>query len=307
MSRYVSGIFLDFDNVYGSLHSASPKVANEFATRPRLWLDFLKEMPGSDRKEQSDHNFVIRRCYMNPVGKIPKDSGSFSQYRQLFVRDGWEVIDTPPLTNRGKTSADIHIVIDVMDAIQQFPHIDEYVIMAADADFTPLVIRLRKYMKRTVVYASKSTSAAYRQACDAQIDEADLIELFDEPDVEAPEPTGIPPRIVNARPVKSETDPPKNAMMAARVGGTAPITIERISSVIARYYIESGDGYEEAVPVLANLLKTEFGPEIMDGWAGCGSISQLLKRAGCVVEKNAEGRTFARLPVVQRVSLPPNI
>jgi len=66
---------------------------------------------------------------MNPVGKILKDSGSFSQYRQLFVRDGWEVIDTPPLANRGKTSADIHIVIDVMDAIQQFPHIDEYVIM----------------------------------------------------------------------------------------------------------------------------------------------------------------------------------
>jgi hypothetical protein len=116
MSKYVSGIFLDFDNVYGSLYSASPKVANEFATRPRLWLDFLKEMPGGDRKEQSDHNFVIRRCYMNPVGKSLKDSGSFSQYRQLFVRDGWEVIDTPPLTNRGKTSADIHIVIDVMDA-----------------------------------------------------------------------------------------------------------------------------------------------------------------------------------------------
>jgi hypothetical protein len=85
-------------------------------------------MPSGDRKEQSDHNFVIRRCYMNPVGKILKDSGSFSQYGQLFVRDAWEVIDTPPLTNRGKTSADIHIVIDVMDAIQQFPHIDEYVI-----------------------------------------------------------------------------------------------------------------------------------------------------------------------------------
>jgi uncharacterized LabA/DUF88 family protein len=305
MSKYVSSIFLDFDNVYGSLYSASPKVANEFATRPRLWLDFLKEMPGGDRKEQSDHNFVIRRCYMNPVGKILKDSGSFSQYRQLFVRDGWEVIDTPPLTNRGKTSADIHIVIDVMDAIQQFPHIDEYVIMAADADFTPLVIRLRKYMKRTVVYAARSTSAAYRQACDAQIEEADLIELFDEPEDDAPEPTGTTQRMVNVRPARSE--PSKIEMTTPRAGGKAPITIERISSLIARYYIESGDGYEEAVPVLANLLKTEFGPEIMETWAGCGSISQLLKRAGCVVEKNAEGRTFARLAVAQRVPLSPNI
>jgi NYN domain len=229
----------------------------------------------------------------------------FPNIDSFFVRDGWEVIDTPPLTNRGKTSADIHIVIDVMDAIQQFSHIDEYVIMAADADFTPLVIRLRKYMKRTVVYASKSTSAAYRQACDAQIEEADLLELFDEQEDDTPEPTGSIPRVVNVRPVRSE--PSKIEIVTPRVGGKTPITIERISSLIARYYIESGDGYDEAVPVLANLLKAEFGPEIMETWAGCGSISQLLKRAGCVVEKNAEGRTFARLPGAQRVQLPPNI
>jgi hypothetical protein len=67
MSKYVSGIFLDFDNVYGSLYSASPKVANAFATRPRLWLDFLKEMPGSfipsffEIKESARREFLSKR------------------------------------------------------------------------------------------------------------------------------------------------------------------------------------------------------------------------------------------------------
>jgi hypothetical protein len=190
-----------------------------------------------------------------------------------------------------------------MDAIHQFPHIDEYVIMAADADFTPLVIRLRKYMRE--LSCMLPDPHQLRQACDAQIEEADLIELFDEPEDDASEPTGSTPRMVNVRPARSE--PSKIDAATARVGGKAPITTERIASLITRYYIESGDGYEEAVPVLANLLKTEFGPEILETWAGCGSISQLLKRAGCVVEKNAEGRTFARLPGLQRVPLAPNI
>jgi hypothetical protein len=50
---------------------------------------------------------------MNPSGKVGT-SDYFSKFRQSFVRDGWEVIDTPPLTNQGKTSADTHIVMDVL-------------------------------------------------------------------------------------------------------------------------------------------------------------------------------------------------
>jgi len=103
---------------------------------------------------------------MNPSGRI-LNSDYFSKFRQSFVRDGWEVIDTPPLTNQGKTSADTHIVMDVLDAVTQFPHVTEYVIMAADADYTPLVIRLRKHLKTTVVYGATAMSVAYRAACDS--------------------------------------------------------------------------------------------------------------------------------------------
>jgi hypothetical protein len=160
MIEYVSGIFLDFDNIFSSLYSQDSSVAEDFASSPAYWLGAMATM-GGDEDEDVRHRWVVRRCYMNPSGRIYKgnaaDSVYFSKYRQNFVRDGWEVIDTPPLTKGGKTSADIHIVMDVMDAITLYPHVSEYMIMAADADYTPLVIRLRKHMKRTVITSRMRT------------------------------------------------------------------------------------------------------------------------------------------------------
>lgn len=164
MPEYVSGIFLDFDNIFSSLHAEDPDVAINFANEPRRWMDALSGMRGLET-EETRHRFVVRRCYMNPVGRVPGGE-YYSQYRQNFVREGWEVIDTPPLTNQGKTSADIHIVMDVLDTVSSYPLVTEYVIMAADADYTPLVIRLRKHMKTTIVYSSAKTAAAYKAACD---------------------------------------------------------------------------------------------------------------------------------------------
>jgi len=141
-------------------------------------------MKGNE-EEETRHNFVIRRCYMHPSGRT-SNSDHFAKFRQSFVRDGWEVIDTPPLTNQGKTSADTHIVMDVLDAVVQFPHVGEYVIMAADADYTPLIIRLRKHMKTTVIYGPAAMSVAYRAACDSIIDERSMLDLLQEED-EQPE------------------------------------------------------------------------------------------------------------------------
>ena len=74
--------------------------------------------------------------------------------------------------------------MDVLDSVTHYPRVDEYIIMAADADYTPLVIRLRKHMKTTVVYAAMETSAAYRAACDSIIDERSLLELLEHDDEE---------------------------------------------------------------------------------------------------------------------------
>ncbi|EAQ33466.1 hypothetical protein NB311A_09801 [Nitrobacter sp. Nb-311A] len=265
MPKYVSGIFLDFDNVFSSLFKQSKEAAREFATDPARWLGAFQGMQGSENDETS-HNFVIRRCYMNPVGRVG-NSEPFSNFRQSFVRDGWEVIDTPPLTNQGKTSADTHIVMDVLDSVSHYPHVDEYVLMAADADYTPLVIRLRKHMKTTVVYAAMQTSMAYRAACDSIIDERSMLEILEQKDEETKTPvsTGVP---------------------------SGQATPDKVADAVERYFAESEKGHRANVATLAHMLNKQF-PGISDGWIEHPSLSQLLKKICKLRVENIDGRTLA--------------
>jgi hypothetical protein len=69
MPQYVSAIFLDFDNVFGSLYAAGKEPAVNFASDPRRWLSAFTNMRGSEIDETL-HKFVIRRCYMNPSGRV---------------------------------------------------------------------------------------------------------------------------------------------------------------------------------------------------------------------------------------------
>ena len=264
MPKYISGIFLDFDNVFSSLFKQSKDAAKEFATDPARWLGAFQGMRGSE-VEDTSHNFVIRRCYMNPVGRVGS-SAPYSNFRQSFVRDGWEVIDTPPLTNQGKTSADTHIVMDVLDSVTRYPHVDEYVIMAADADYTPLVIRLRKHMKTTVVYAAMETSVAYRAACDSIIDERSMLEILEHDDGAIAEAsTGIP---------------------------SGMPTPEKVADVVDRYFAESEKEHRANVATLGHMLSKQF-PGISDGWIGHPSLSQLLRKVCGLKVENIENRTLA--------------
>lgn len=261
MPKYISGVFLDFDNVFSSLFKQSVDAAREFATNPAGWLRAFQEMRGSEAEDTS-HNFVIRRCYMNPSGKVGT-SDYFSKFRQSFVRDGWEVIDTPPLTNQGKTSADTHIVMDVLDSVSHYPQVEEYVIMAADADYTPLVIRLRKHMKTTVVYAATATSVAYQAACDSIIDERSLLEILQNDE-----------EVSEAASVSSQATP------------------EKVADAIARYFAESEPGHRANVSTLGHLLAKQF-PGISADWAGQRSLSQLLKKVCKLKVEQVESRTLA--------------
>lgn len=261
MPHYVSAIFLDFDNVFTSLFKQSKEAANEFASAPDRWLSALKGMKGNEADETS-HNFVVRRCYMNPSGRVA-GSEYFSKFRQSFVRDGWEVIDTPPLTNQGKTSADTHIVMDVLDSVAQYPHVSEYVMMAADADYTPLVIRLRKHMKNTVVYAAAATAVAYRAACDSIIEEASIIDLLE------------------------HDDEPGQA--AASIGEATP---EMVRLAVDQYFAESEPGHKAHVASLGHLLMGRFSG-IQESWLNHSSLSALLRKVCGLTVQQVDNKTMA--------------
>ena len=160
MDTIRSALFIDFDNIYGGLRADyDASVATSFATNPRKWIDWLSSFKGT-AESYSGRRILLRKCYLNPM--------RFARYRLDFTHAACEVIDCPSLTRRGKSSADIYMALDIVDALaQQHPPFDEFIIMSADADFTPVLFRLRRADRRTLVIAPSIASAAYTEIATA--------------------------------------------------------------------------------------------------------------------------------------------
>ena len=131
----------------------------------------------------ASRRIVINRCYGNPVPRRNQndnstDMSSFPFVRHHFLRAGFEVVDCPPLTAMLKNSADIRMVMDVRDILTHDTRFDEFIILSGDADFTPVLHRLRSHARRTVIYSTDNTAAPYTAICDAEIREADFLSLL---------------------------------------------------------------------------------------------------------------------------------
>src|SRR6267378_1898428 len=129
-----SALFVDFDNVYSGLQELDPNAAERFASDPSRWLRWIERgMPSSEETLSKDllgQRVLIRRCYLNTV--------AYSRFRTFFTRSGLSVVDCPPLTRQGKTTTDIHMVMDILDTLQRYENITNFVILSGDADFTPV-------------------------------------------------------------------------------------------------------------------------------------------------------------------------
>lgn len=159
-----TAIFVDFDNVYTGLKQISLKAANDFASKPLKWLKWLtQEFDRDDILNSCDQRRVlVRRCYLNPQW--------YQQYRRSFHEAGFEIIDCPPMTSTGKTSTDIHLVLDAIDTLLDPTHFDEFIVFSADADFSPLLRRLRRHDRRTVMFAAGVASKSYKASADYVIE-----------------------------------------------------------------------------------------------------------------------------------------
>jgi hypothetical protein len=176
--RIRSAIFLDFDNVFSGLLDLDPTAALAFAQQPKEWLSRL-----ASSETGGERRYLIRRCYMNPAGsRLHASLGTervyFSRYRPFFTKAGFEVVDCPSLTYKHKNAADIRICLDAADTLRCETRYDEYVIASGDADFTPLIHRLRAADRRIVVIASSQTAVAYESVADLLLKEQHLIELM---------------------------------------------------------------------------------------------------------------------------------
>jgi len=182
-----SALFVDLDNILSGLRKLDAAAAEAFGKDPSRWVDWLKR--GEDRGGLP-RRFLVKYVYLNPA--------TFGTYRAFFTRSGFRVMDCPSLTSQGKNSADIFMVIDILDALDGSERYDEFVIASGDADFTPVLHRLRSRDRRTTVLTAGLSAAAYRAVCDQVIQADELIavslgEDSDSEDIDYAPSLDVPP------------------------------------------------------------------------------------------------------------------
>ena len=156
-----SALFVDFDNIYIGLSKTDPQAAERFATDPARWLEWLERglpAPASENGIIRPRSILIRKCYPNP------DAG-FRRYRSFFTSAAFSVIDCPSMTRAGKNSADIYMVMDILDTLNHRTAFDEFIIFSGDSDFMPVLLRLRAHDRRTTSLAIDFMPPAFRAAC----------------------------------------------------------------------------------------------------------------------------------------------
>lgn len=208
MERIRSALYVDFDNIFGGLLEVDRVAARAFAEEPARLIDRLGRL---DEEQGIGRALLTRRAYLNPHGfvldgELGNDQGRIylSRFRPHLMRAGFEVIDCPALAARQKNAADIRMVLDVMDLLSREVRYDEVIIASSDADFTPLLLRLRSEDLRTMVLTAGSLSPPYRAVADRHIDESALSALLRTDDAASPsvppepEPRGDRPLEANA-------------------------------------------------------------------------------------------------------------
>jgi uncharacterized protein (TIGR00288 family) len=131
---------------------------------------------------QNSPRFQVRRVLDRLLEKgkvIAKvayaDWNRFREYTRDLHENGIELIEIPRRATSGKNSADIRLVVDAMDLSWSKEHIDTFVIVSGDSDFSPLVAKLKENGRHVIGLGMKaSTSPLLANGCDEFIYYEDL-------------------------------------------------------------------------------------------------------------------------------------
>ncbi len=110
------------------------------------------------------------------VKKAYADWGRYKSMRRPLHEASFELIEIPHVSYSGKNSADIRLVVDALDLCYTKGHVDVFVIISGDSDFSPLATKLRENAKRVIGVGVKNSSAdMLMESCDEFIYYDDLV------------------------------------------------------------------------------------------------------------------------------------
>jgi uncharacterized LabA/DUF88 family protein len=146
-------VFCDFENVALGVRDAN---YDKFDIKPILERLLLK---GS---------IVVKKSYC--------DWERYKGFKAGMHEANFELIEIPHVRQSGKNSADIRLVVDALDLCYTKSHVNTFVIISGDSDFSPLVSKLRENAKQVIgVGVKQSTSDLLVANCDEFIFYDDLV------------------------------------------------------------------------------------------------------------------------------------
>jgi uncharacterized protein (TIGR00288 family) len=164
-----------------------------------VFIDFENLALGFRGKR--DRRFEIRKVLERLVEKgkliVKKayaDWADYAEYKKPLHEAAIELIEIPKRAMTGKNSADIRLCVDALDLCYSKEHIDTFVIVSGDSDFSPLVSKLKENGKRVIGLGMKESSS------NLLVDNCDEFIYYE--DLERP--LGIPPKIEQDLPEKKK-------------------------------------------------------------------------------------------------------
>jgi uncharacterized protein (TIGR00288 family) len=187
-----------------------------------------------------DINKVIERLLLKGhivVKKAYCDFDRYKSFRRGLHEAAFELIEIPHVRQSGKNSADIRMVVDALDFCYNKGHVDTFVIISGDSDFSPLVSKLRENGKTVIgVGVKESTSDLFIKNCDEFIYYDDLVRL---------DPTRKKPGAV------APVQPAKTTRPGKEKGPSIDGALNLLSKTLQALRAERGEDY----PIHSSLMK----------------------------------------------------
>ncbi len=264
-------------------------------TNMALFCDFENIALGvRDAKyAQFDIKKVLERLLLKGsivVKKAYCDWDRYKEFKATMHEAAFELIEIPHVRQSGKNSADIRMVVDALDLCYTKAHVDTFVIISGDSDFSPLVSKLRENNKYVIGIGVKdSTSDLLSANCDEFIFYDDLVRAQEAKQKRAEKKAPIKAAASKAKPAtaKSEDDKRQEAL---------DFIVETIEALIAER------GSDEKI--WGSMVKTTMQrrkPGFTESYYGYRSFKELVEDAQrhkllTVVRDEKSGQYTIRLP-----------
>ncbi|CAG0934403.1 MAG: hypothetical protein EFKGCFLK_02825 [Rhodocyclaceae bacterium] len=241
-----------------------------------LFCDFENVALGVQeaKYERFDIRKVLERLLLKGsivVKKAYCDWARYKEFKAPMHEAAFELIEIPHVRQSGKNSADIRMVVDALDLCYTKSHVDTFVIISGDSDFSPLVSKLRENNKLVIgVGVKKSTSDLLIANCDEFIYYDDLVREEETKQRAAKKRPAKP----KAAPKKAGGEPAERSEEADRQQEALDLALETVEALVA----ERGAGE----PIWGSMVKQALKrrkPGFNESYYGFKSFSELLEEA----------------------------